>query len=108
MYTNIASQPRRGLGRLFAKKVIRRNPKCVRVGPVPVNPRHSIDQLEGGGASSQRSFEVGDVLATLLDLALRIIVCCLRMPVSAMILSAPSCATTSSARFQLALDSSVD
>ena len=43
---------------------------------------HSVDQLEGGGASSQRSFEVGDVLATLLDLALRIIVCCLRMPVS--------------------------
>jgi hypothetical protein len=47
-----------------------------------VDGHHLVDQIERGGASSQSSFEVGNVLATLLDLALRIIVDCLRMPVA--------------------------
>jgi hypothetical protein len=45
-----------------------------------VDGHHSVDQIARAGAASQRSFKVGDVLATLLDLASRIIVDDLRMP----------------------------
>ena len=75
-------QPSSGLGRPVAGKVVCGNPEGIWIGPVSVDRHHSLDQIEGGGAASQRSFEVGNVLASVLDLALRIIVDCLRMPVA--------------------------
>ena len=82
MRANRASGSASGLGRLLSEKVVCGNPEGVGVGPVSVDRHHSVDQIEWGRASTQCSFEVGNVSATLLNLALRIIVYCLRMPVA--------------------------
>jgi hypothetical protein len=103
-----ASGSAAGLGRLLSEKVVCGNPEGIGVGPVPVNRHHSVDQIEWGRASTQSSFEVGNVSATLLNLALRIVVNCLRMPMASDDLVSGEVSTASSARFQLTLDSGVE